>query len=218
VALIYVFADEAGNFDFSRKTGASRYFILATVAMDNCAVGDALARLRRELTWAGHDVSNGFHAKNDTHAVRSAVYDELLKHPFRVDTVVLDKPKAQPQTHTSEPTFYKYAWFYHFKYVAPRIVNADDELLVVAAALETKRKRDVFHAAVEDVCSQVAPVARFQTAFWPAVGEPCLQVADYCCWAIQRKWEQGDDRWYRLIRSKVRSEFNLWGSGRTTYY
>lgn len=218
MAIKYVFADEAGNFDFSRTTGASRYFILTTITMDNCAVGDALAELRRELTWAGHDVSNGFHAKNDTHAVRSTVYDTLAKHDFRVDAVVLDKAKAQPQTHTSEPMFYKYAWFYHFKYVAPKIVTAKDELFVVGASIETKRKREIFHGAIEDVCAQVAPVARFQTAFWPAAGEPCLQVADYCCWAIQRNWERGDDTWFKLIQSKVRSNYDLWRRGTTTYY
>jgi hypothetical protein len=28
----YVFSDEAGNFDFSKQLGASRYFILGTVS------------------------------------------------------------------------------------------------------------------------------------------------------------------------------------------
>lgn len=32
----YVFSDEAGNFDFSRNSGASRYFILGTVTAGNC--------------------------------------------------------------------------------------------------------------------------------------------------------------------------------------
>jgi hypothetical protein len=28
----------------------------------------------------------------------------------------------------------------------------------------------------------------------PHMSDPCLQVADYCTWAIQRKWERGDER------------------------
>jgi hypothetical protein len=48
----YVFADEAGNFDFSSNPGASRYFILTTVTLSgDCSLGDDLMRLRRELAW-----------------------------------------------------------------------------------------------------------------------------------------------------------------------
>jgi len=219
VSRAYVFADEAGNFDFRPvKTGASRYFILTTVTMRSCESGDALAALRRELSWEGHDVSNGFHATDDSHDVRMRVFQEIAKHDIGVDTVVLDKPKAQPQTRGSEPTFYKYAWYFHFKYVAPKIVRPADELFVVAAAIETKKKRQAFHGSVQDVVSQVAPVAHFETAFWQASGEPCLQIADYCCWAMQRKWERGDDKWYQMIRPKVRSDYDLWSAGTTTYY
>jgi hypothetical protein len=43
-------------------------------------------------------------------------------------------------------------------------------------------------------------------------------VADYCCWALSRKWEKGDDRSYALIQDKIRSEFDVFRSGRTFYY
>lgn len=215
---IHVFADEGGNFDFSRQVGASRYFILTTVTMASTAAGDALTELRRELSWDGHDLSGGFHASHDSYAIRQRVFAELVKHDIRVDAVILEKAKAQPQTHLSEPRFYQYAWFYHFKHVGPLIFQGHAELFVIAAALETKRKRGIFHAAVRDVVGQVAPKAAFNTAFWPAAGEPCLQVADYCCWAIQRKWEGGDPNWHALIASKIKTEFDLWAIGKTLYY
>lgn len=215
---MYVFADEGGNFDFSRNVGASRYFILTTVTMESCEVGAALTTLRRELSWDGHDLSNGFHASHDSHAIRARVFDELMKHDIRVDAVILDKPKAQPQTHPNEPRFYQYAWFYHFKHVGPVVFRGRAELFVVAAALETKRKRGIFHAAVRDVVQQVTPTPSFNTAFWPAAGEPCLQVADYCCWAIQRKWEGGDPSWHALIAPKIKTEYDLWAQGRKVHY
>ena len=33
---LFVFADEAGNFNFSRREGASKYFIVCTIACDTC--------------------------------------------------------------------------------------------------------------------------------------------------------------------------------------
>ena len=69
----YVFADEAGNFDFSDKDGASLFFILATVTADSPDVGDDLLKLRRTLAWDGIALESNFHATEDAQAVRDQV-------------------------------------------------------------------------------------------------------------------------------------------------
>lgn len=215
---ISVFADESGNFDFSRKQGASRYFILTTIACPSFHAGDALLRLRREIAWEGHGTDSEFHATTDTQAVRDRVFDVLRAHEFRVDATILEKAKANPHTRSTEDRFYKLAWWLHMKHVAPRIVRARDELFVVGASLGVKKKRAVMHDAVKDVIRRVSPTTNFRTASWNAHSEPCLQVADYCCWALSRKWEKEDDRSYVLIQDKIRSEFDVFRSGRTMYY
>ena len=48
--------------------------------------------------------------------------------------------------------------------------------------------------------------------------DPGLWLADYCAWAILRKWERGDTQWYDVVASKIRSEFDLWRQSRTVYY
>lgn len=88
----------------------------------------------------------------------------------------------------------------------PRVAGPDDEVLVVGAALATSKKYTLLHNAITDVVTQVSPTTNVRTTYWSAASDPCLQVADYCCWAIQRKWEQDDDRSYVLIRDKIRSE------------
>lgn len=213
----YVFADEAGNFDFSNRPGASRFFILCTVTTDSCDVGDALLALRRELGWKGHHLDRVFHASEDPQAVRDEVFELLRTHDFRVDATVLEKCKAQPHLQDG-PSIYKMAWYLHFKHVAPRIVNQSHRMFVVASRLGTKKARGALHGAVDQVVEQVAPCRSHRVAFWPADSDPCLQVADYCTWAIQRKWEHGDARSHVLISSKVKSEFDVWQLGSTTYY
>ncbi len=79
----YVFADECGNFDFSGKTGASKYFILTTVCTDDCAAGDALTHLRRELAWEGIGLDTAFHAAWDKQVVRNRVFALLARHNLR---------------------------------------------------------------------------------------------------------------------------------------
>lgn len=213
----YVFADEAGNFDFSLNQGATRYFVLCTVSADSCEVGDDLLRLRRELGWKGLHLDKVFHASEDPQAVRDEVFELLRQSSFRVDATILEKRKAQPQLRSERP-LYKMAWFLHFKYVAPRVATRSDRLFVVAASLGTKKKKSAFHVAVDDVVHQVAPCHSYRVAFWPMESDPCLQVADYCTWAIQRKWERQDTRSYDLIKSKVRSEKDIWRIGTKYYY
>ena len=125
----YVFADEAGNFDFSNKTGASEYFVLATVTAASTAVGDELLALRRSLAWDGVALESNFHATEDSQAVRDRVFRLLAGHDFRVDATILEKRKTRPHLASSDERFYKMAWFLHFRYVAKEIVeSANDEL------------------------------------------------------------------------------------------
>lgn len=212
-----MFADEAGNFDFSEGVGASRYFILCTVTTDSCAVGDSLLTLRRELGWKGHHLDRVFHATEDPQAIRDEVFALLSAHDFRVDATILEKRKAQPHLQDG-PSLYRMAWYLHFKHVAPRIANQSDRMFVVASRLGTKKARGALHSAVDQVVQQVARCRSHRVAFWPADSDPCLQVADYCTWAIQRKWENNDARSHALIEAKIKSEFDVWKVGTATYY
>lgn len=213
----YVFADEAGNFDFSTKEDATRYFVLCTVTLGDCQLGKDLLDLRRELAWDGVYLSRVFHATEDRQAVRDRVYELLSAADFRVDATIFEKRKTVPYRQ-NEVGFYQLAWYLHFKYVAPLIVGGTDRLLVTAASLGNKKERGVFHEAVTSVVRQVAPTLSHRVAFWPHDSDPCLQIADYCTWAIQRKWELDDPRSHVLIADKIKTEFDVWSIGSTFYY
>ena len=215
---IFIYADEAGNFDFNRNRGASQFFILTTVAIDDHGIESELLDLRRELVWQGTHLPEAFHATTDEQGTRDEVFNVLQRHDFRIDATILEKSKAQPHIRQREEIFYKYAWFYHMKHVAPQVASKPDELMVIAASIGTKRKLRDFRYAVQDVIEQTSPTQAMRVDMWQAAAEPCLQVADYCCWAIQRKWEMGDNRSYELIQEKIHSEYNLFQRGRRHHY
>ena len=214
----YIYADEAGNFDFSNGRGASRYFILTTVLFEDHQIERELLDLRRELVWERHNLPGPFHATTDAQSIRDRVFEAVGRHELRIDATIMEKSKARPHIRQSEELFYKYAWFYHMRQVAPRVASGPDELMVIAASIGTKRKLRDFRYAVEDVMEQTSPTGEMRVDMWQAAVDPCLQVADYCCWAIQRKWEVGDSRSYDLISRKIRSEYDLFRNGGTHYY
>jgi hypothetical protein len=43
-------------------------------------------------------------------------------------------------------------------------------------------------------------------------------VADYCCWAISRKWKDGDLRSFSKIQRAVLTEFDVFREGGKEYY
>jgi hypothetical protein len=180
-------------------------------------LGTTSSTFDASLLGRGVHLDRVFHATEDEQVVRDEVFDLLAQADFRIDATILEKRKAQPHLQ-SEQRFYQMAWFLHFKFVAPQVASSGDRLLVTAASLGTKKRRALFHVAVSNVVSQVSPTFSYRVASWPYESDPCLQIADYCTWAIQRKWERGDNRSHILIANKIRSEFDVWRLGTTYYY
>ena len=210
-----MFSDESGDFTF--KPIGSKFFIIASVTLNDCSVGDALQELQRELAWEG-TVIEAFHAKNDFPTTRKKVYDLIAGSGLRIDATCLEKRKTQPHIAADPVYFYKLASFLHFKYVIPRVATRSDELMVVASSLTMKKKRAAIHQSVKDVVDQVSPTRRFVTAFLQNATDPCLQLADYAAWAIQRDLEMGDPTWLDLIRGNIMSIYQPFRWGPTTYY
>lgn len=215
----YLFADESGDFEFSLKSNVSRYYIICTVTCNACDIGNTLLELRRRRAWEKAPLGDYFHACEDKQVIRDAVFRLLADSDFQIDATIMEKRKAQRQVRENNATFYRYGWFYHFRNVARRIFDEPNtELLITTASVGTRKQQAAFASVVNDVVQQVAARNSWSTYFCPAAPDPCLQVADYCAWAIQKKWERRDVRSYDLIRAKIRREYDLWAHGKKTYY
>jgi hypothetical protein len=204
MATVYLFGDEAGNFDFSEHDSASRYFILATVAMGGWQAGDRVQALRRRLAWRGVHLGSVLHATEDPQTVRDEVFATLQQCDLRIDATIITKASV-PVEMRGPHQLYRYAWHRHFARIASQVARSDDRLLAVASDLGTRKRRGAFHLAVDDAVRASARCPH-RVAFWPNMSEPCLVVADYCTWAIQRRWERDDDRSHKLIAAKIASE------------
>jgi hypothetical protein len=178
--------------------------------MSDFRAGDALLALRRQLAWEGlPQASSNFHATEELQSVRDRVFEELAKWELDIDATVIEKGKLGEDLKSDEIALYRWAWRIHFERVAQRLASDGDELLVMTASLGTRRRRQAFHRAVEEVVSQSVRPAAYRTVSWSGASDPCLWVADFCSWAIQRKWERGDARSYVLISNRLRSEVEV---------
>jgi len=214
----FIFTDEAGCFTFNRDQNVSRYFILCTVLMDSCDIAADLLALRRTLAWEDAELGEYFHATTDKQAIRDRVYQTITNRPFTIQATIMEKSKAQPHVCADKPTFYKYGYYYHFKHGISRLLTSDSETLVTTASLGQRREKAAFEEAVSSVMKQTQKSSAWKTDFMPCHADPCLQVADYCAWAIQRKWEKQDERSYNLIKDRITYEYDLWAHGDKHHY
>jgi hypothetical protein len=218
----YLFSDESGDLQCRASENVSKYFAVGTLLLDEPQLRQlrtALSVLRDELAWSSHGLDSAFHATTDKQYVRDGVFGVLAHLDYRFDVTLLEKRKAQPQLRPDEPTLFKYAWYYHLKHLAPRVFNQNDEVLIVAAELGTKRKRNAFRTAIEDVMTQCMHYRVKRTlAFWRDESDFALQAVDYLTWAVTRFYERGDSRSYDLVKHKVNTAFDLFSSGKKLYY
>lgn len=215
----FLYADEAGCFAFTRHPQASKYYIICTATTEDPSFGNQLLDLRRELIWKGVPVGDYFHASPDKQKVRDEVFNLIKDAPIQVGATILEKSKAQAQTRVTDVRFYQYGWYFHLSGIAKKIASAGDELLFTTASIGTKKQQAAFTSAVNDVVQQrVLFKANWKTHFCPSMADPLLQIADYCTWAIQRKWERGDDRAYKMIEHLINHEHETWQKGTQHYY
>lgn len=216
---LYVFLDEAGNFDFS--THGTRYFMLGSIALERpFGFYNPLAELRLDLLEEEVDLEC-FHASEDRQSVRDKVFDVIQQHlnSMRIDATIIEKRKTGPSLR-ADGRFYPEMLGYHLRYVLGQFRLADySKVVIVTDVLPMQRKRKAIARTVKQTLTRMLPAnVHYCALHHESKSSLGLQVADYCTWAIYRKWDRQDERSFRLIARAVRSQFDIFRTGTILYY
>lgn len=216
---LYVFLDEGGDFNFS-ATG-TRFFTLTTITTMRPFPWDApLLSLKFDLIEVGLDIEY-FHASEDRQAVRDQVFEIIGNNlsNVRIDSLIIEKRKTGPALQVLEK-FYPSMIGYLLQYVLdPQNLGDITEVIVITDSIPVSKKREAVEKAVKQKLSNMLPSGmRYSILHHASKSCVALQIADYCNWAVFRKWEREDLRSYELIRSGIKSEFDIFKSGTRHYY
>ena len=210
----YVFLDESGNFDFT-ATG-TRYFVLTGVGMIRpFPAFESLDNYRYDCLEAGADIEY-FHCYNDRKAIRNTVFDLIASHldGMHIDCLVVEKAEVSPTTR-DDTRFYPVMLGYLLSMVMPIELAARDaeSIVVVTDTIPVNKKRRAIERAVRTTLSRMLPNVKYRVLHHQSRSHYGLQTADYCCWAVLRKWERGDSTWYDRIKPAIRNEFRITADG-----
>ncbi|RJR28358.1 hypothetical protein C4564_05645 [Candidatus Microgenomates bacterium] len=228
---LYLFIDEAGNFDFSPK--GTKYFVLTCLStFQPIEERERLLALRYELLADGID-QEFFHATEDKQIVRDKVYEIVtnLKDDIEVHTVIAQKNKTNPVLYREEyekkgrkivrvvgADFYQKLCQTLLQYVFRRSnFKGTDKIVVVLGSIFTRDKQSYILKALKRYLKANFAMP-FEIYFHISQADLNCQLADYFGWAIYVKKERNEERPYKLVQSKIKSSFEIFSRGATTYY
>jgi len=215
---LFIFLDEAGNDDFSPS--GTKYLLLSSIATENPALLVAeLYELKHGICQSGIDLEY-FHATTDKQWVRDRVFQLLASSThLQVDSLIVEKAKTYPAI-ANYLKLYPRISFYLLRFVLDRFDLAIyDHVFVFLDYLAVKGKREALIKGTKEAISLLLEHAkRYSVHQHRSMSHPYLQVADYYCWAIYRKWEANDYRSYDLVRNQISSEFDIFQRGTERFY
>ena len=209
----YIFLDEAGNLDFSAN--GTRYFVLTSISMRRpFPVYEALNDYKHDCLEYGLDMEY-FHCAADNNHVRKGVFDLIAAHlggmrHMSIDSLVVEKRKTGPALR-EVMRFYPEMLGHLLKFVLPKELDVGaEEVIVITDKLPVNRKRQAVEKGTRLALAEMLPQGmRYRILHHASRSHYGLQVADYCCWAVFRKWNRNKTHYYDLIKQAVRSEFDI---------
>jgi hypothetical protein len=216
---LYVFLDEAGNLDFSAQ--GTKFFLLGAITKERpFNAYKELTELKYDLVELGTNLEY-FHASENAQPVRNRVFDIIQRNldGVRVDALVVEKRKTGPALQPVE-NFYPRMLGYLLRHILEKHdLKLFQEVIVFTDSLPVQKKRDAVEKAIKTTLANLLPAsARYRVLHHDSKSNFDLQIADYCTWALYRKWDKADERSYQHIQPAVRSEFDIFHAGTNFYY
>lgn len=213
--VLYIFADEAGNLDFSDK--GTRFFILTALSkIRPFLVFEKLTNLKYDL-WEKDVNFEYFHATEDTQLTRDEVFKILSKHcrKFTINSIVVEKRKTHPYLQ-DDARFFQKTFEILLNYILSRNTDAYKKIIIVTDNIPIRKNRRNIEKAIKQFISSWS--VEYKILHYSSKSDINLQIVDYFNWAIFRKWERNDLRSYNLIKKVVKSEFDVFRMGQQYFY
>lgn len=209
------FYDRDGNFIVG-EDGCSKILLLGFVKTEQPEVFrqkvEEVRQLIREDEYLKHIPSTkkslvAFHATDDCPEVREKVYKTIQDLPFKSEFIVARKTeRIFIRRYQKRPNL-----FYDdliTKLFQNQLHQSDENIIYFAVRGNRARQlplEDAIRKAVLTFEKKWETKIDSEIEIFPqrSEGEPCLQVADYMNWAVQRAFLKKEIRYYEFVKDKI---------------
>jgi len=212
---LFAFLDESGHYQYTHQHG--NYLVFAAViTADPMLFNAEFATLKYELLAEGICLSR-FHACEDAQAVRNRVFTILAASPhYAVHSIIVRKNRVNPVLHKYGPYSIAYRTMLRYLIWNKKI----DRLHIIVDTVPDKSQQIALKENLKKRAEEILIPAKipFTIDHHDSTAHALLQAADYCAWAIYKKWHAKDVRSYVHIQGRIRNEFDIYAQGDQVYY
>jgi len=213
----YLYFDEAGNFDFSPR-GTAVFVMTCVVTKRPFTAHSALLEAKYDVLESGVDLEY-FHATEDRQVVRNRIFNVVAAPGTQLTAyaVIVRKSRSLPATRAPH-LIYQHTFEHLVRRACPESVGVGDHVVAITDHIPVQKNRRAFEKALKPYLKRHLPAGTTYDLFHhQSKADFNLQIADYLCWAIYRKWNSGDARSYELVRHLVRAEDDVAAGERRPY-
>ncbi len=204
---LHVHVDESGEFNFS-PTGSRYYIFTAAWTYEPVPLAVDITNLRYSIIKAGHGPHlSAFHACEDPSPRRELVIEKMLQHSqWNFASIVIEKRKVNPSVRDADVFYPKFlAMLLRFVFRG-RIRPGTGKVIIYNDTLPFthKKRANAVEIALKSSCRKdLAPTVSFEVCNHRRESNPWIQVADYCCWSVCKKWEHQQTTVYDRLKVKL---------------
>ena len=203
---LFLFLDEAGNFDFSPK-GTPLFTLTCLAAQDVSPWVLPLHLLKHEINASGIGIER-FHATEDFQWVRDRAFAILSATSHaRVHSAIIYKRQIPTAFHSLERLYPAACGHLLKEVLSGSVLDNIHTVVIIFDQIGYKEKRhDISKGVKESLKPLLRPGLAYHLYFHDTRSNAYLQAVDYFSWAIYVKWARGERRPYEAIKHAIAGE------------
>lgn len=210
---LYIFVDEAGDFDFS-SNGSKHYLFTFLVKKRPFNLHEYIASYRYSLLERNLDPLvekrldiEAFHACEDNNYIKNELFNIIStfdENSVKAYSYILEKPKVTPEKRNQKDRFY----IDNLSFAIQKLLNElniNKNFIIITDRLPVQNNKNKQIGALKKGIKEylkskdLDKQLRYDIFHHCSASSVNLQIADYICWAIFRKFERNDDTYYKKI-------------------
>ena len=210
---LYIFVDEAGDMDFSAK-GSTHYMFTFLAKRRPFNLHEYISNYRYSLLERNLDPFvnkrldiEAFHACEDNNYVKNELFNIIStfnENSVKAYSYILEKPKVDPSKRKEKDRFYIDNLSFAIQKLLD-VLNIDKNFIIITDRLPVQNNKKKQIGALKKGIKEylknknLDKQIRYDIFHHSSASSANLQIVDYICWAIFRKFERNDDSYYKRI-------------------
>jgi hypothetical protein len=204
------YLDESGDLGFTRKS-TKHFVITLLVVNDEKGVHKCIKDIRVRKLKKRYRKIPELKFNNSSDFIKRCVLGCLSKKDIEVYAIVLKKSSVYDHLHDHKNKIYNYLT----KFLVERIVlsPADKEMALVVDRFMSRETREDYNHYIKDKLAEIMlrPI-KIEIRHMDSQQDKCLQATDFISGSIFNKYEFGNEKYYSLIESRIKSVQVLFGN------